>query len=105
MAATAVVVTLAISLRSRGFSNHEIVTYCAIGLAVTPVASFAFWFADRLMPSRDSLTWWQWFSGRNFLAQMIGYAITLGIGSVITLALGQYWVALGMVAGSLASTV
>ncbi|MEA2425922.1 MAG: hypothetical protein QOH13_2332, partial [Thermoleophilaceae bacterium] len=95
----------AVSLHSRGFSDHEVVIYCAIGLAVTPVVSFAFWFAERLMPSRDSLTWWQWFFGRNFLAEMIGYAILLGVGSVITLALGQYWVALGMGAGSLASAV
>jgi hypothetical protein len=88
-------------LHSRGFSNREIVTYCAIGLAVLPVVAFAFWFADRLMPSRESLTWWQWFSGRNFIAQSIGDAIILGVGSVIMLALGEYWFAVGMGAAAL----
>jgi energy-coupling factor transporter transmembrane protein EcfT len=43
-------------------------------------------------------------SGRNFVAQMIGYAIILGIGAVITLALGEYWVAFGLGTGSVIST-
>lgn len=90
-AAAAVVLTTAITLHSRGFSNREIATYSAIGLAAMPVAAFGFWFANRLMPPSDSLTWWQWFSGRNFLSQMIGYAIVFGIGSVVLLLEGEYW--------------
>jgi len=60
-----------------------------------PVAAFAFWLANRLMPPSDSLTWWQWFSGRNFLQQMIGSAVVFGVSSVVLLFVGEYWWAVG----------
>jgi hypothetical protein len=95
VAAAAIVATLAITFHSRGFSNREIALYCGLSLAVMPLCSFSFWFATRLMPSSDSLSWWQWFTGRNFLSSLIGNAILFGVASLVTLAVGQHSLAVG----------
>jgi hypothetical protein len=96
VAGVAAVVTVAITLHHGGLSTHETVIACSITAAIFFVLGPAVYaVTNRLLPSRDSLTWWQWWQAINVVPKMLMAAIVYAVGGAVVFAAGDWRWGLG----------
>jgi hypothetical protein len=76
VAGLAAVATVAVALHRGGVSTHETIIACLVAAAIALVLMpTVFAVTDRLLPPRESMTWWQWWKAINFVPKVIGNAV------------------------------